>query len=106
MGLDLLGSVGGYSDLLDLRLGFHCCHQGAKRRVFAVVAFLGAAALVQTDLFTGVDGCRRVVEQNLGATPQAEILEDDHAEDAAAGHAPPKSKSRALPCRLFRVGLR
>ncbi|MDA8256761.1 MAG: hypothetical protein M0Z99_14180, partial [Betaproteobacteria bacterium] len=26
---------------------------------------------------------RRIVEQDLGATPQAEILEDDHAEDAA-----------------------
>jgi len=42
----------------------------------------GAVAPDQADLFAWIDRHRRVVEQDLGATPQAEILEDDHAEDA------------------------
>ena len=53
----------------------------------------GAVAADQTDLFAGVDRHRGVVEQDLGATPEAEILEDDHADDAVRRNAPPKPKA-------------
>jgi hypothetical protein len=44
----------------------------------------GAVAADEADLFTGIDRHRGTVEQDLGATPQAEILEDDHAKRGGA----------------------
>jgi hypothetical protein len=59
----------------------------------------------QADFFTGVDRHRRIVEQDLGATPKAEILEDDHAEDAARRkRARPNRKSDSTLVGLLGLG--
>jgi hypothetical protein len=57
----------------------------------------GAVAADQTDLFAGVDRHRGIVEQHLGATAQAEILEDDHAIATAHRARAARFENRILP---------